>query len=290
MMRELGTTADNTWCTGCGNFGILNAVKKAALTLTEDGICCDSLFIVGGIGCHGKIMDYLNLSSLYDLHGRGSAAAQGVKLANPDLKVIAFGGDGDAYGEGLEHTLFAAKRNAAMTLIVHNNGTYALTTGQFSPTSLVGYKGPSTPKGSPEPPLNPLSLMLEAGATFVARGYAGRLDHLTSLIVAAVKHPGFSLIDVLQPSVVFNNTYKEYNKLVRVLEAPAGSVEEAVRLAKETAYLPIGVLYQVERPVFHESLYGDWNPVVKRLSREQRREPLKKMLTPYRGAKVTATS
>jgi 2-oxoglutarate/2-oxoacid ferredoxin oxidoreductase subunit beta len=289
MMQELGTKADITWCPGCGNFGILNAVKKAVTLLEAEGVSRESLFVVGGIGCHGKIMDYLNLSSLYAIHGRGTAVAQGVKLANPALNVIAFGGDGDAYGEGLEHTVFAAKRNADVTLIVHNNGTYALTTGQFSPTSSVGFKGPSAPRGSVEPPLNPLSLLLEAGATFVARGYAGRLDHLEHLIVAAVKHRGFSLVDVLQPSVVFNNTYKEYNKLVRIMEKPAGSLEEAVRLAKESSYLPIGVFYQVEQPVFHEGLYGGWNPVFQRLSREKRREPLRRMLTPFQE-KLTAKS
>jgi 2-oxoglutarate/2-oxoacid ferredoxin oxidoreductase subunit beta len=289
MMQELGTKADITWCPGCGNFGILNAVKKAVSLLEEEGVSRESLFVLGGIGCHGKIMDYLNLSSLYAIHGRGIAAAQGVKLANPTLNVIAFGGDGDSYGEGLEHTVFAAKRNADVTLLVHDNGTYALTTGQFSPTSTVGFKGPSAPKGSIEPPLNPLSLLLEAGATFVARGYAGRLDHLAHLIVAAVKHPGFSLIDVLQPSVVFNNTYEEYNKLVKIIDKPAGTLEEAVRLAKESSYLPIGVFYEVERPVFHKNLYGGWNPVFQRLSREQRREPLRKMVTPYQK-KVTAKS
>jgi 2-oxoglutarate/2-oxoacid ferredoxin oxidoreductase subunit beta len=289
MMTDLGTVADITWCRGCGNFGILNAMKKAVTLLEGEGVSRESLFVLGGIGCHGKIMDYLNLSSLYAIHGRGLAAAQGVKLANPSLNVIAFGGDGDAYGEGLEHTLFAAKRNADVTLIVHDNGTYALTTGQFSPTSAVGFKGPSLPKGSVEPPLNPLSLMLEAGASFVARGYAGRLDHLTKLIVSAVRHRGFSLIDVLQPSVVFNNTYKEYNKLVRIIDAPAPTLEEAVRLAKETSTLPIGIFFEEDRPLFHESLYGGWNPVVQRIGREKRRAPLQKMLTPYRE-QVTAKS
>ena len=286
MSDNLGTLATNTWCPGCGNFGILNAVKRAVPLLEEHGVSRDSLMLVGGIGCHGKIMDYLNLSSLYAIHGRGMAAAQGIKLANPDLAVIAFSGDGDAYGEGLEHTLFAAKRNADITLVVHNNGTYALTTGQFSPTSAVGFKGPSLPKGSIEPPLNPLALLLEIGASFVARGYAGRIDHLASLLVQAVLHKGFSVIDVLQPSVVFNDTYREYNALVRELPEPMTSVEEAKRLAKLSEYLPIGVFYVEERPTYHESLYGAWNPVTRRVSPEERRRPLRKMVTPYQETAV----
>jgi len=280
LTRDLGTGAENTWCPGCGNFGILNAMKKAVPLLEKQGISQEGLVIVGGIGCHGKIMDYLNLTSLYAIHGRGSAVAQGMKLANPELSVIAFGGDGDAYGEGLEHTLFAAKRNSDFTLVVHDNGTYALTTGQFSPTSAVGFKGPSLPKGSVEPPLNPLVLLLEVGASFVARGYAGHIDHLASLLVRAVQHKGFSVIDVLQPSVVFNNSFKEYNALVRELPSPAASVEEAIRLAKVTEYLPIGVFYEVNQPVFHERLYGSWNPVVQRASQIDRRKSLRKMVTP----------
>ena len=131
MMRDLGTGKENTWCTGCGNFGILNAVKKAIGELVENGSKLSDFAITCGIGCHGKIFDYLALSGIYGLHGRGTATAQGMKLANPALKVISFGGDGDSLGEGLEHTLFAAKRNMDITLILHNNGNYGLTTGQF---------------------------------------------------------------------------------------------------------------------------------------------------------------
>jgi len=167
--------------------------------------------------------------------------------------------------------IFAAKRNADITVIVHNNGTYALTTGQFSPTSGKGFKGPSLPSGNVEEPLNPLSLMLEAGASFVARGYAGRIDHLADLIVEAVLHEGFSYIDVLQPSVVFNNTYKEYNALVEIIEKPAVRLEDAVQLAKRSDRLPIGVLYKVSKPVYHKELYGKWNPAVNRLMHEERK-------------------
>jgi 2-oxoglutarate ferredoxin oxidoreductase subunit beta len=206
------------------------------------------------------------------------ATIQGIKLGNPDLKVLTFAGDGDAFGEGISHMIFAAKRNADITVIVHNNGTYALTTGQFSPTSQKGFKGPTSPAGSIEPPLNPLSLMLEAGSTFVARGYAGRIDHLANLIVEAVLHEGFSYIDVLQPSVVFSNTYKEYNSLVETIEKPAERLEDAVRLSKQFDRIPIGVFFNETKPVFHKELYGDWNPVMKRQTHEERLQQISSIL------------
>jgi len=278
-MDDLTTYAENTWCPGCGNFGIFSGFKKAVRKLENKGINKEKIVISTGIGCHGKIFDYLKLSGLYSIHGRSMAAVQGIKIANPDLKVVAFAGDGDAYGEGISHMIFAAKRNSDITVIVHNNGAYALTSGQFSPTSEKGYEGPSTPKGNIEEPLNPLSLLMEAGATFVARGYSGRVDHLSDLIVNAIEHVGFSIVDVLQPSVVFHNTYKEYNKRVEVIENPPESYEEAIKLIKEKKErLPIGVFYQINKPVFHKELYGDWNPVKRRLSKEVRRERIKGLL------------
>jgi 2-oxoglutarate ferredoxin oxidoreductase subunit beta len=278
-MDTLGTTAENTWCPGCGNFGIVNALKKAIETLEKNGLKRSHVMISGGIGCHGKIFEYVSLNGLYSIHGRSMATVQGMKLGNPELKVVAFVGDGDAYGEGIAHMIFAAKRNADITVIVHNNGAYALTTGQFSPTSKKGFKGPSRPEGNVEDPLNPLSLLLEAGATFVARGYAGNIDHLADLIVQAVKHEGFSIIDVLQPSVVFNNTYKLYNELAEIVPKPAETFEEAVRLTKDMKErIPIGIFYRVEKPVFHKELMGDWNPVQNKMSREKRIQLIKEFI------------
>jgi len=273
MGDDLTTPVENTWCPGCGNFGILNAFRKAVLKLEKQGIDSKRLVISAGIGCHGKIFDYVPLSGLYSLHGRSMATVQGIKLGNPNLKVLTFAGDGDAYGEGIAHIIFAAKRNADITVIVHNNGTYALTTGQFSPTSQKGFKGPSQPKGNIEEPLNPLSLLLEAGASFVARGYAGKIDHLSDMIVEAVLHEGFSVIDVLQPSVVFNNTYKLYNDLTEIIPNPADTFEEAVKIVKDfNNRIPIGVFYKVKKPVFHKELMGEWNPVVNHMTPEKRKQ------------------
>ncbi len=279
MSADLSTDTEITWCPGCGNFGILSAFKKVVKKLEDKGVDRDKLVISGGIGCHGKIIDYVGLSGLYSIHGRSMATVQGIKLGNPDLKVLAFAGDGDAYGEGIAHMIFAAKRNADITVVVHDNGTYALTTGQFSPTSSKGFKGPSLPEGNIEEPLNPLGLLLEAGASFVARGYSGKIDHLSDIIVQAVLHEGFSVVDMLQPCVVFNNTYKLYNEITEIISKPAGNFEEAVMLVKEiNNRMPIGVFYKVKKPVFHKELYRDWNPVKDKVSRNERLKLIKEFI------------
>ncbi len=278
MTDELTTSAQITWCPGCGNFGIFNAFKKAIGQLEEKGIGRDHLFMTAGIGQHAKMFDYTNISGFYGLHGRSMATAQGVKLANPDLRVIDFVGDGDAMGEGLEHLLFAAKRNADITVVMHNNGIYALTTGQRSPLSAKGYKGPSTPRGSEEEPFNPLTLLLEAGATFVARSYSGNIDHLTEMIVQAVLHPGFSFLDVLQVCVTFNNKYELYNEKVEIMDGIPDSREEAAELARKTDRLPIGIFYRKQKTPHHEALYGTRHPLKRPLSRKRRLEKIQKIL------------
>ncbi|MGQ9553937.1 MAG: thiamine pyrophosphate-dependent enzyme [Anaerolineae bacterium] len=277
-MDDLDTYAEKTWCSGCGNFGILTAFKQALRKLQDKGIPKERIVLTAGIGQHGKIFDYLNVSGFYGLHGRSMTTAQGIKLANPDLKVITFAGDGDAFGEGLEHMVFAAKRNADITVIVHDNAVYGLTTGQYTPTSPKGYHGPSTPRGSVEEPINPLLLLLAAGATFVARGFPGHLPHLTDLMVQAIEHEGFSFLDVLQPCVTFNNTWDKYRSMVEPLDGAAGSLEEAMSWAQRTDKLPIGVFYQVQKPAFHRELYRDWNPVRNRFSREERLEKVKTLV------------
>lgn len=277
-MDDLATYAENTWCPGCGNFGILNAFKKAVRQLEAGGMHRSDLVIVTGIGQHGKIFDYLNLSGFYGLHGRSVATAQGIKLANPRLKVVVFVGDGDTYGEGLSHVVFAAKRNADITVIVHNNGAYGLTTGQATPTSVKGFHGPSTPRGSVEEPFNPLSLMLSAGATFVARGYSARLDHLVGLFVRAISHEGFSLVDVLQPCVTFNNTYDLYNATVTELDATPDSFEDSMGAARRTDRLLIGVMRDVAAEPYHRLLLGDLRPAQARRSDSRRLVAIRKAL------------
>ena len=276
-MENLKTNALVTWCSGCGNFGIFTAVRNAIPKLEAKGIKRKDLVITAGIGCHAKIFDYLNLSGLYGLHGRNSSNAEGMKVANPDLKVITFSGDGNGLGEGLAHTLFAAKRNQDITMILHNNSVYALTTGQYSPLTEKGWKGPSTPTGSFETPFNAISLMLEVGATFVARTFAGEISHLTEILVQAIEHKGFSFIEVLQPAVPYHS-WSEYREKVEFLEKEPETYEEAVKIAKNRHRYTLGVFYKNKRPVYHEGLYGDHNPLTKRLSRNIRTTKIKNFL------------
>jgi 2-oxoglutarate ferredoxin oxidoreductase subunit beta len=257
---KLDTYAANTWCKGCGNFGILSSVKKALTGLVEGGLPLEKIVLASGIGCHAKIVDYVNVNSFYSIHGRVPPTVTGAKLANRDLTVIGFAGDGDAYGEGLAHLLMSAKRNIDITMVIHNNRVYGLTTGQFTPTSPLGFPGRSTPRGSIEEPINPLELMLAAGATFVARGYSVKADHLADLIKQAVLHKGFAFIDVLQPCFTFFNTYQFYNKHVYEMEDhDAGDLEAAHTKAREwdgrgEGKIPIGLFYKVEKPSFDEKL------------------------------------
>ncbi len=262
-LKELDTYAENTWCPGCGNFGILTALKRALTQAFDSGLQEKDVVLVSGIGCHAKIVDYVDVNSFYSLHGRVLPPATGIMLANPELTVIGHAGDGDAYGEGIAHLVFAAKRNIDVTLIVHNNRVYGLTTGQFTPTSPEGFKGRSTPAGSPEPPLNPLELMLASGATFVARGYSGKISHLKDLIIKAINHRGFSFIDVLQPCYTFFNTYSYYNELVYEIEEKESrprDKKQAMELATRWNYqqdnspIPIGIFFQEQRPTFQDEL------------------------------------
>jgi 2-oxoglutarate ferredoxin oxidoreductase subunit beta len=262
-MREikLETYAENTWCKGCGNFGILSALNAAVRSLAGEGYALENIAIASGIGCSAKIVDYINVNSFYSIHGRVPPTITGIKLANKNLSVIGFAGDGDGYGEGLAHLIMSAKRNIDVTMVIHNNRVYGLTTGQFTPTSPTGFPGKSTPRGSVEHPLNPLELMLAAGASFVARGFSVKADHLAGIIVEAVKHRGFSFVDVLQPCFTFFNTYKFYNDKVYKLEGHDASDLEAARMrAREWNYdmeaerIPIGIFYKVDRPSYDDGV------------------------------------
>lgn len=267
--KELGTYADNTWCPGCGNFSILTSIKKVLAGLKDDGLDLSRVAMVSGIGCHAKIVDYIDVNSFYSIHGRVPPAMTGIKLANPDLVVIGHSGDGDAYGEGVEHLIFSAKRNINMTYFIHNNRVYGLTTGQFTPTSPPGFKGRSTPLGSPEAPMNPIELMLSAGATFVARGFSGKIKHLQDVMLAAINHKGFAFVDVLQPCFTFFNTYDFYKDRVYELEGEGHDTSDrkaAFKKAGEWTYgegdrIPVGIFYQVEKPTYDETLLRGRVPV-----------------------------
>lgn len=245
------------WCPGCGNFAILTALKKALVELSLEP---HRVLIVSGIGQAGKLPHYTRGNVFNSLHGRPIPPAIGAKIANPELIVIAVSGDGDAYGEGGNHFIHAARRNHDITYLVHDNQIYALTKGQASPTSDQGFITKTTPYGATLP-VNPMALAIVVGASFVSRGFAGDVEHLAGLMKAGITHKGFALIDILQPCVTFNqkNTYSWYRERVYRLGDEAnydpGDKVAALNKAQEWGErIPIGVIYQEELPTFEEGL------------------------------------
>lgn len=256
-LEDLKTPKTNTWCPGCGNFGILMAFKKALLEL---GIQREDAMLVSGIGCHGKMVNYVNINGFHGIHGRVLPLAAGIKLVNPKLTVVGFAGDSDQYNEGWGHFAHAIRQNIDMTLIVHDNMVLGLTTGQATSTSQQGFKTKSTPFGVIPPMLNPIAHALVSDGSFVARGFSGDMFHLKSLVVEAIQHRGFAFIDVLQPCVTFNylNTYDWYRKRIYKLDEEAHDVTDKKK-ALEKAFewgdrIPIGIFYNKERPIYRDSL------------------------------------
>ena len=246
-----------TWCPGCGNWVIGVALKQA---LVELGYSPDGVVVVFGIGCSGNMNDFLNAYGFHSLHGRAIPNAIGIKLANHKLPVIAVVGDGDCYGEGGNHLIHAARGNHDITVLVHDNRVYGLTTGQVAPTAQKGFKSKSTPQGIIELPFNPLSLTLLAGATFLGQAFAGDAIFLKELIKQAILHKGFSLLNILQPCVTFNkiNTYQYYQSRIYKLDNNylKENFEEALKKANQLyeERFPIGVIYQIKKPTFNEQL------------------------------------
>jgi 2-oxoglutarate ferredoxin oxidoreductase subunit beta len=190
------------WCAGCGDFGVLNSLQRACAEL---GLRPHEILTVSGIGCSSNLPGYFNSNGMHTLHGRALAFATGAKMGNHELTVIATGGDGDGYGIGGNHFVHTARRNVDLTYVVMNNQIYGLTTGQISPTSSIGMRTKSTPFGSVEMPVNPITSAIMNGATYVARGFSGDIRHLTKLIVDGIQHKGFALVDVFSPCVTFNH-------------------------------------------------------------------------------------
>jgi len=244
------------WCPGCGNFGILKALNRA---LVEMEIEPHQVLLVSGIGQAGKLPHYTRGNVFNSLHGRPVPPAIGAKIANPELIVIAVSGDGDAYGEGGNHFLHAARRNHDITYLVHNNQVYGLTKGQASPTSDVGFVTKTTPYGAASP-VNPIALAIISGASFVARGFAGDVDHLSNLIKKGITHRGFALIDILQPCVSFNhkNTFQWYRERVYNLgDEKYDPSDKKAALEKALIWgegIPIGVIYEENLPVYEDQL------------------------------------
>lgn len=256
-----------TWCPGCGDWAIRVGIKAA---LDQLGFDPSTVFLSFDIGCSGNMNDFLNGYATHGLHGRAIPTAVGMKTANHTMNTIVIGGDGGIYGEGGNHFLHACRGNHDMTVIVHDNMVYGLTTGQVAPTAKEGYKSKSTPHGIIETPVNPLALAISQGATFVAQGFAGDVRTLIEIIKSAVTHKGFSLVNILQPCVTFNkiNTYQFYMKHVYKLPEEYDPTDKKNALARSLDVLedkfPIGTLYKEEKAAYHEHIPQLDAPLIKR--------------------------
>ncbi|MBW1914495.1 MAG: 2-oxoacid:ferredoxin oxidoreductase subunit beta [Deltaproteobacteria bacterium] len=243
---------ETAWCPGCGNFSILEAIKKA---LAASSLEPRDVLLVSGIGQAAKTPHYLNANVFNGLHGRALPVATGAKLANTQLTVLVTSGDGCSYGEGGNHLLAAIRRNINITLLVHNNQIYGLTKGQASPTSPEGFITKAQPQGTPSGAFNPIAVAIALKAGFVARGFSGRIDHLSYLIKQGIAHKGFSLIDILQPCVSFNkiNTFAWYDSRCYNLpsEYDPADWDTAIKTGHEWGdKIPLGIIYKNNRPSF----------------------------------------
>ena len=276
---QLKSDVHSDWCPGCGDFGITNSIQQAIAGL---GLKPWETFLVSGVGCSGKVPHYVHVYGMHTLHGRSLAFAQGAKVSNPKLTVIAAGGDGDGYGIGVGHFVHAGRRNMDMTYVVFNNEVYGLTKGQASPTLAQGAQPKSLSLPNPVTALNPVALALACGYTFIARSYAFDAKHLKETLMKAIQHKGMAIVDVLQPCPTYNNLHtKDY--FAEMVEVNGAQIPRVYYLENEgydgvvknsndaeevnakrnqcfeRAYrqeerVALGVYYQVERPTFQDTL------------------------------------
>jgi 2-oxoglutarate ferredoxin oxidoreductase subunit beta len=267
-VKEFETPNKPTWCPGCGNFNMFQALRQAYELTNQD---FEHLAVVWGIGCHGNGADFTRCQGFHALHGRALPTATGLALSNPELTVVVEMGDGDGYGIGLGHFAHSCRRNIDMTVVAHDNQIYGLTTGQASPTTEHLMPTVSTPTGVLEEPVNTTGLAIAEGATFVARGFAGDVPHLTGLLQQAIEHKGFAVVDVWQPCLTWNklNTFGWFRERVYKVEEETGydQTDRAAAMAlslttfhdmactPEQCKLPIGILYREEgRPTYQDGL------------------------------------
>jgi len=284
--KEFRNNVKPNWCPGCGDFSVQAAIQRAAANV---GLEPEQLAVISGIGCSGRISGYINAYGLHGIHGRALPIAQGVKLANRELTVIASGGDGDGFAIGMGHTVHAIRRNLDITYIVMDNQIYGLTKGQTSPRSAEGFKTKSTPEGSIESTLSPLEIALSAGATFVAQSFSSDLKQLTSLIEQGLQHKGFSLINVFSPCVTFNkiNTYDWFKENIVNLEQfpdydPSNRVA-AMNKIMETNGMLTGLIYQnKERRSYEDMAVGFKEEALAKQDLTLSREDFDKLLTEFK--------
>src|SRR3954451_12121150 len=256
--KDFRNNVKPNWCPGCGDFSVQAAIQRAAANV---GLEPENLALISGIGCSGRLAGYIKSYGFHGIHGRSLPIAQGVKMANRELTVIASGGDGDGFAIGMGHTIHAIRRNIDITYIVMDNQIYGLTKGQTSPRSAAGFKTKSTPHGSIEQAISPMEMALTAGATFVAQSFSTDLKDLTALIEAGIQHKGFSLINVFSPCVTYNkvNTYdwfkENLTKLSSIENYDSSSREEAMQTLMKHKSLVTGLIYQnTKQPSYQELL------------------------------------
>ena len=284
--KDFKGNVDPDWCAGCGDFGVLSCLQKASAEL---GLQPHQMLIVSGIGCSPNFPGYFNAYGMHTLHGRALAVATGAQLANHELTVVVTGGDGDGYGIGGNHFTHTARRNVDLTYLVMNNQIYGLTTGQVSPTSCVGMKTKSTPFGSVELPVNPITSAIMNGATFVARAFSGDGKQLIELMKKAIEHKGFALLDIFSPCVTFNhdNGYSFFRERIKKLEDEGHDVSdwksacEKALLWDDTIYT--GLFLQKDAPTLgqQEPVLDGEGPLAFRalgLTQEQTERIIKQMM------------
>jgi 2-oxoglutarate/2-oxoacid ferredoxin oxidoreductase subunit beta len=263
-LADIQTKEMPTWCPGCGDFNILYTLKNVLVELNMEP---ENTLIVTGIGCGSKSNHFIKTYGFEGLHGRALPVATGAKIANKDLNFIVVAGDGDTYGIGLNHFIHSMRRNLNITLIVQNNEVYGLTKGQTSPTSPQGFESNSTPSGVLEEPINPLSLAIASGATYVARGFAYDVKGLKELLVDGVRHKGFSLIDIFQPCTTYNraSTIKWYRDHIYTMENhdTSNKISAITKSEEDGEKKPIGVFYKADKPTYGDGLPQTNTPLVK---------------------------
>lgn len=267
---DLTTSAENTWCPGCPNHMIKAAIQQTITKLIEAKKYRHTDFaMTADIGCNSKMFDYLNISGVYSLHGRALPTAIGMKLGNPNLKVMAFVGDGAMYSEGMAHFVHAFKHNADLTLVLHDNQSFSLTTGQPTPTSQQGFVSKASPLGTFDRPLNPIKLALASNATFVARTSARDIPHMVSIFTKAINHKGFSFVEVIQDCLIFNpDANGKEDKMYKITDNK--DLKQAEKLADEYDYnsksgkIPMGIIYQSKE----RSLEEKWPQLKKQLNKK----------------------
>jgi 2-oxoglutarate/2-oxoacid ferredoxin oxidoreductase subunit beta len=257
MNESLVVNPKITWCPGCDNFIIANSVKEAIEDLIKSGERKENFTMVTGIGCHGKMFDFLNINGVYGLHGRVIPVASGIKVANEKLKVIGFSGDGDSYSEGISHLIHAARTNPDITLIIFNNQNFALTTGQLTSVSQKDYKNKNDLEI--ERPLNPLSILLSSGAGFISRANGKKLNETKEIIKKAIEHRGFSIVEIIQNCPSFNPEIKNLQDKMEYFEN-SEDLKKARELCEMWNYnhdakkIPVGIFYQSKRKTMSEKL------------------------------------